>query len=73
MCVSGLPIKSERHAHNISNLALDMMKISKDVRIGDKEITVSRFLFIYSLKTKQSKFYKNFKNYNKTSFSYFNR
>ena len=56
MCVSGLPIKSERHAHNISNLALDMMKISKDVRIGDKEITVSRFLFIYSLKTKQSKF-----------------
>ena len=41
MCVSGLPIKSQRHAHNIAHLALDMMKISKEVRIGEKEITVS--------------------------------
>ena len=48
MCVSGLPIKSQRHAHNIANLALDMMKISKEVRIGDKEITVCLFHFSFS-------------------------
>jgi len=46
MCVSGLPIKSDRHAHNIASLALDMMRISKEVRIGDKNIVV-RLEFFY--------------------------
>ncbi|XP_066913119.1 guanylate cyclase soluble subunit beta-1-like isoform X3 [Clytia hemisphaerica] len=41
MCVSGLPIKSNLHAHNIAHLALDMMKISKDVKVGDKNIVIT--------------------------------
>ena len=40
MCVSGLPDLSEQHAHNIAFLALDMMKVAMEVKIGGKHIVV---------------------------------
>lgn len=47
MCVSGLPDKSERHAHNIAHLAIDMMKVSKDVTVRGRNIVVSKFLSFF--------------------------
>ena len=41
MCASGLPIKSTRHAHNIAQLALDMIDIINRTVIGGKQLTVS--------------------------------
>ena len=48
MAVSGLPLKCERHAHNIANLCLDMQEIAKGIVINGKRVQVrinTRFSF----------------------------
>ena len=40
MSVSGLPIKCERHAHNIANLCLDMQDIVEEIHVNEKRVEV---------------------------------
>ncbi|XP_065059011.1 guanylate cyclase soluble subunit beta-1-like [Rhopilema esculentum] len=41
MAVSGLPLKCERHAHNIANLCLDMHEIAKGIVINGRNVEVT--------------------------------
>lgn len=40
MAVSGLPLKCERHAHNIASLCLDMHEIAKGIVINGRNVEV---------------------------------
>eukprot|EP00794_Sanderia_malayensis_P006987 gene6987-7772_t len=41
MSVSGLPIKCERHAHNIVNLCLDMQEIAQGIIVNNSTVEVT--------------------------------
>ena len=49
MAVSGLPLKCERHAHNIANLCLDMQEIAKGIVINDRRVEVRFYCFYFFL------------------------
>ncbi len=40
MSVSGLPIKCDRHAHNIVNLCLDMQEMAEGIIVNGKQVEV---------------------------------
>ena len=50
MCVSGLPIPSQKHAHNIARLALDMLDIVSKTLINGRKVMV-RFVLVKKFPT----------------------